>query len=74
MVVHHQAFGHALAFVVTRSHADRIELTAVALAPRMRVMDWRGPTREMEDAIDFEQDRLDDMWRINSKLRPPSDG
>jgi hypothetical protein len=59
--VHHQAFGHALAFVVTRSHADRIDLTAVALAPRMLVIDWRCRTREMEDAIDFEQDRLDDV-------------
>ena len=103
MVVHHQRFGDALALVVTRSHADRIDVAPVALGLRMLlrvaidfagrgqqdacmdplgetehidrahhggldgldrvvlVMDRGGGAGEMKDAIDFEQDRLDDI-------------
>jgi len=103
MVVHHQRFGDALALVVTRSHADRIDVAPVALGLRMLlrvaidfagrgqqdagmdalgetqhvdrahhagldgfdrivlVMDRRGGTGQMENAIDLEQDRFNDI-------------
>ena len=103
MVVHHQAFGDALAFVVAGAHADRIDVAPVALGLRMLlgiavdlagrgqqdarahalgqpqhvdrahhagldgldrivlVVHRRGRAGEMKDAIDFEQDRLDDV-------------
>ena len=103
VVVHHQAFGDALALVVAGAHADRIDVAPVALGLRMLlrvavnfagrgeqdarahalgqpqhvdrahhagldglhrvvlVVHRRGRAGEVKDAIDFEQDRLDDV-------------